>query len=58
MLSKILNLKDVQELNKKQQVSINGGTILYPIGCSRRRDCFEVTGEFGWACINRICVAL
>ncbi|WP_024770002.1 hypothetical protein [Aquimarina macrocephali] len=49
MLSKILNLKDVQQLDKKQQKTINGG-ILYPIGCRTRRDCFEVTGEWDWYC--------
>ncbi|AXT61566.1 hypothetical protein D1816_14810 [Aquimarina sp. AD10] len=49
MFSKILNLKDVQQLNKKQQETINGG-IQFPIGCRTRRDCFIVTGEYDWAC--------
>lgn len=58
MLSKILKLKDVTELNKKQQKDINGGDIQFPIGCRTRRDCFIVTGEYDWACVNRVCVPL
>ncbi|WP_299433262.1 hypothetical protein [uncultured Aquimarina sp.] len=58
MLSEILKLKDVEQLDKKQQKGIKGGTIQYPIGCQRRRDCIIVTGDAGWACINRTCIAL
>lgn len=50
MLSKILKLNDVQELNKKEQGTINGG-IVGNIFCRSRRDCFVATGEFDWACV-------
>ncbi len=39
-------------LTKKEQKTIKGGEIQYPIGCRTRRDCFEVTGEYDWACIR------
>ncbi len=66
MLSKILKLTAVQQLNKEQQRSINGG-LQYPIGCRTRRDCFIATGERDWACAlrnpsipsqGRICIPL
>ncbi|MFD2563830.1 hypothetical protein [Aquimarina rubra] len=50
MLSKILKLKDVEQLNKKQQQGINGGGLQFPIGCQTRRDCFIATGERDWIC--------
>ncbi|EZH71869.1 hypothetical protein ATO12_05690 [Aquimarina atlantica] len=49
MLSKILRLKDVQQLNKKQQETINGG-IQHPVGCRTKRDCLEAIGEWDWYC--------
>ncbi|WP_299258620.1 hypothetical protein [uncultured Aquimarina sp.] len=65
MLSKILELKNVEQLDKKQQKGIKGGTIQYPIGCQTRRDCFIVTGEFDWSCeiaypyaLHKICKPL
>lgn len=42
MLKNILNLEGVQELDKKQQVTINGGILIY---CNSDDDCY-----FGLSC--------
>ncbi|WP_226294132.1 hypothetical protein [Aquimarina algicola] len=57
-MNQIKNLKKAVILSKKEQSSINGGGIIFPIGCRTRRDCFNVTGEFDWACVNRTCIPL
>ncbi|SNR70655.1 hypothetical protein [Dokdonia pacifica] len=42
MLKNILNVEGVQELDKKQQTTINGGILIY---CNSDSDCY-----FGLSC--------
>ena len=55
MLKSILNIKDVQQLDKKAQKSINGG-IKFPIGCQTKVDCYFI--DRASQCVNNICVFL
>ncbi len=42
-------LKTATPLTKSEQKKINGGQYT-PILCRTRRDCFDATGEYAWAC--------
>ncbi len=56
MLSKILKLKDVTELDKLEQLSINGGYYCRTnLRCETSQDCWAVTGDLSDRCNQGYC---
>ncbi|WP_459212685.1 hypothetical protein [Aquimarina rhabdastrellae] len=52
-MKEIKKIKDASLLTKKEQQSIQGGNLQFPIPCRSRRDCFLAIGELDWACVSQ-----